>query len=296
MRRLLPQGFVVRPPLGLLPDPKTQDLGTTYVEYLAFEAECLCLLAGDARRLETRGKGKYEVARAKVDQQQCRVEWVLSEIEKIKEEQKAAAGENSIGGTGSSKKRRPADDTDGLQEVVEPRLGKRRRMGDTDEDTTDEEKTEQTEEAMPASRSNSPSQARRSKRHRLSIDEPEEKDVPELRSKRRRVASMSDGPGSVVPASVVLAASAVTATTTITTTTTSSPLCRRRPKRLTTPPRVAKAAAAAAPEPLGERMKTLRPRINGKATTISAPSTEPKRHGVVKRPRGRLRAAAWSVS
>lgn len=345
--RLLPQGFVVRPPLGLLPDPKAQDLGTTYVEYLAFEAECLCLLVGDARRLEKRGKGKYEVTKAKVDQQQCRVDWVLSEIEKIKEEQKAAAGEDNIGETGSSKKRRPADDTDELQEVADPRLGKRRRMGNTDEDTTDKEKTGQTEEAMPARSSNSPPQARRSKRDRSSTDEPEERDVPEPRSKRRKVASMSDGPGSVLPASGVLAVSAVTATTTITTTTTSSPLCRRPPKRIATPPKAAAAAAAPEPlggriktlrpringkattttktttthtspslcrrrlkrlttppkpaaaalEPLGERMKTLRPRINGKATTISTPSsTEPKRHGVVKRPRGRLRAAAWSVS
>lgn len=347
VKRLLPQGFVVRPPLGLLPDPKAQDLWTTYVEYLAFETECLCLLAGDARRLEKRGKGKYEVAKAKVDQQQCRVDWVLSEIEKIKEEQKAAAGEDNIGGTGSSKKRRAADDTDGIQEVVEPRLGKRRRMGDTDEDTMNTEKTGQAEEVMPARSSNSPSQARRSKRHRTSTNEPEEREAPEPRSKRRKVASMSDGPGSVLPASGVLAVSAVTATTTITTTTTSSPifgrrpkpmaappraaaaaaapeppggriktlgpringkattttktstahtsssLCRRRPKRLTTPP---KPAAAPPPEPLRERMKTLRPRINGKATTISTPSTEPKRHGVVKRPRGRLRAAAWSVS
>jgi hypothetical protein len=63
-----------------------------------------------------------------------RRQWVLSEIEKIKEEQKAAAGEGSSGKTGNNKKRRPADDTDGLQDVVEPRLGKRRRMGKTDDD------------------------------------------------------------------------------------------------------------------------------------------------------------------
>ena len=38
---------------------------------------------------------------------------MLSEIGKIKEKQKAAAGEGSSGKTGSSKKRRPVDDTDG---------------------------------------------------------------------------------------------------------------------------------------------------------------------------------------
>jgi hypothetical protein len=67
VRRLLPREFVIRRPLRLLPDPKTQDLWTTYTEYLAFEAECLDLLTGDARRLEKRAKGKYKVAKAKVD-------------------------------------------------------------------------------------------------------------------------------------------------------------------------------------------------------------------------------------
>ncbi|EJT68885.1 hypothetical protein GGTG_13549 [Gaeumannomyces tritici R3-111a-1] len=284
VRKLLPQGFVIRRPLRLLPDPKTQDLWITYVEYLAFEAECLYLLAGDARRLEKRAKGKYEVAKAKVDQQQCRVDWVLSEIEKIKEEQKAAAGEGSSGKTGSSKKRRPADDTDGLQDVVEPRLGKRRRMGKTDEDTTDKDKTDETE--VLASRSNYLSQKRRSKRRKPSTDEQEEKDVPEPRSKRREVASMSDGPGSVLQAS---GAPAVPAVTTIHTS--SSPR-RRQPKRMTTPSRV---TAAAAPEPRGERIKTLRPRVNGKAATIST-LTDSRRHGAARRPRGGLRVAAGSMS
>ncbi|KAL8329152.1 hypothetical protein RB597_004744 [Gaeumannomyces tritici] len=291
VRRLLPQGFVIRRPLRLLPDPKTQDLWITYVEYLAFEAECLYLLAGDARRLEKRAKGKYEVAKAKVDQQQCRVDWVLSEIEKIKEEQKAAAGEGSSGKTGSSKKRRPADDTDGLQDVVEPRLGKRRRMGKTDEDTTDKDKTDKTEE-VPASRSNYLSQKRRSKRRKPSTDEQEEKDVPEPRSKRREVASMSDGPGSVLQASGAPAVSAVTTTTTTTTIHTSSSPRRRQPKRMTTPSRV---AAAAAPEPRGERIKTLRPRVNGKAATIST-LTDSRRHGAARRPRGGLRVATGSMS
>jgi hypothetical protein len=218
---------------------------------------------------------------------------VLSEIEKIKEEQKATAGEGSSGKTGSSKKRRSADDTDGLQDVVEPRLGKRRRMGKTDEDTTDKDKTDETEE-VPASRSNNLSQTRRSKRRKLSTDEQEEEDVPEPRSKRRKVAGTSDGPGSVLQASGVLAISAVITTTTTTTTTihTSSSPCRRRPKRMITPPRV---VVAAAPEPRGERIKTLRPRINGKAATIST-ATDSRGHGAARRPRGRLRAAAGSMS
>lgn len=273
VRRLLPQGSVIRRPLRLLPDPKAQDVWTTYVEYLAFEAECLYLLAGDARRLEKRAKRKYEVAKAKVDQQQCRVDWVLSEIEKIKEEQKAAAGEGNSGKTGSSKKRRPADDTDGLQDVVELRLGKRRRIGKTDEDTTDKDKTDKTEE-VPASRSSNLLQTRRSKRRKPSTDEQEEKDIPEPRTKRKKVASTSNGRGSVLQASGVLAVSAVTTTTT-TTIYTSSSLCRRRPKRITTPPRV---AAAAAPEPRGERIQTLRPRNNRKAATIST-SIDSRRHG-----------------
>lgn len=285
VKRLLPKGLIIRRPLGLLPDPKTQDLWTTYVEYLAFEVECLYLLAGDARRLEKSAKGKYEVAKAKVDQQQCRVDWVLSEIEKIKEEQKAAA-EGSSGETGGSKKTRPADDTDGLQDVVEPRLGKRRRMGKTDKDTTDKDKTDETE--VPASRVNNLSQTRRSKRRKPSTDEQEEENVPEPRSKRRKVAGTCDGPGSVLQASGVLATSAVTSTTT--TIYTSSSRCRRRPKRMTTPPRV---AAAAAPESRGVRIKTLRPRINGMATIST--STDSRGRGASRRPGGRLRAAAGSI-
>lgn len=263
VRRLLPRGFVIRRPLRLSRDPKTQDQWTTYVEYLAFEVECLHLLAEDARRLEKRAKGKYEVAKAKVDQQQCRVDWVLSEIEKIEEEQKAAAGEGSSGKNGRTKKRRPADDTGRLQDVVEPRLAKRRRIGKTDEETTDNDKTDETE-AVPARRSDNPSQTRRSKRRKPSTDEREE-DVPESRSKRRKVASTSDGPGSVLQASGAQAVSAVTTTTTTTIHTSSSPR-RRRPKRMTTPSRV---AAAAAPEPRGERIKILRRRVNGKAAIIS---------------------------
>lgn len=138
----------------------------------------------------------------------------MSEIEKIEEEE-AAAGEGSNGKTGSSKKRRPADDTDGLQDAVETRLGKRRRMGKTDEDTTDKDKADETEKA-PASRSSLLSQKRRSKRRKPSTDEQEAKDVPDPGSKRREMASMSDGPGSVPQASGAPAVSAVT-TTTITT-------------------------------------------------------------------------------
>ncbi|KAL2258898.1 hypothetical protein VTK26DRAFT_7611 [Humicola hyalothermophila] len=119
---LIGRGHTSVRPLRLLLDPKT-----------------------DARRVEKRARGKYKVAKAKVDQQQCRVDWVLSEIEKINEEPKAAACEGSSGKTGSSKKRRP-EDTDGLQDVVELRLGKRRRMGKTDEDTTDKDKTDEIEE------------------------------------------------------------------------------------------------------------------------------------------------------
>ncbi|KAH7308992.1 hypothetical protein B0I35DRAFT_482741 [Stachybotrys elegans] len=133
VRRLLPRGFVIGRPLKLLMDPKTQDPWTTYTEYLAFEAERLYLLVKDAQRLERRGKEKDEVAEAKVDQQQCRIDWVLSEIEKIKEEHKAATGEDSSGKTGSNQKRRLEGDTDVLQPVTEPRLQKLGRMEKVDE-------------------------------------------------------------------------------------------------------------------------------------------------------------------
>ncbi|KAL2176553.1 uncharacterized protein P884DRAFT_270398 [Thermothelomyces heterothallicus CBS 202.75] len=69
-----------------------------------------------ARRLEKRVKtrdgyeGKYQAAKAAVEQQQSRVDWVLSEIEEIEAEQKAAASESggsTSGSTsGSSRKRR----------------------------------------------------------------------------------------------------------------------------------------------------------------------------------------------
>ncbi|KAL8380663.1 hypothetical protein RB595_005100 [Gaeumannomyces hyphopodioides] len=209
VRSLLPQGFVIRRPLRLSPDPKTQDLWTTYVEHLAFEAEHLDRLAKHARILrmfpET-PEGEYEAAKAKADQQQCRVDWVLSAIEKIEEEEdKAVAGEGSSGKTGSSKKMGPADDTDGLQDdVVGPRLGKRRRMGEADEDTADKDKTDETEEA-PASMSSHVSQKGRSKRREPSTDEQEAKNDPEPES--------SDGPGSVPQASGAPAVSAVTTTT-----------------------------------------------------------------------------------
>lgn len=292
---LVHQGFVLRRPLRLLPDPKGQDQWTTCVEYLAFEAGALYALAEAARRLEGRVKrgrgyeGKHRAAEAAVDQQRCRVDWVLAEIESIEAgERAAAAGESGGGDGGRSGKRRRADETSGsLEDVVEPRLEKRRRI----------EKVEETEkihemEETPAGKSDSLSQTRRSKRRRPSAgaDVKGEEDVPEPRSKRSRVASStSDDPNSSSsipqPQASDPEAPAVSAVTTSKTT----PSRRRRSERMTTP----RGTVAAPPDPREERLNSLRPRVDGKVVTGS---TDLRRYKGGRRSRGRLpRAAAAAV-
>ena len=157
------QGFAIRP-FHLLADPKKQDQWTTYVEYLAFETSSLHGLAAAARRRQKRARmralaGGYEVAKAKAEQQQCTVDWVRSEIDKIEAEQKTAAGKSGGSTTGSksgnSRKRRPAEDNhDDPEDPVAPRLGKRRRTEEVD----NTEKTDETK--MPADKGDNSSQTR----------------------------------------------------------------------------------------------------------------------------------------
>ncbi|KAF7503132.1 hypothetical protein GJ744_004274 [Endocarpon pusillum] len=170
-RRLVQQGFVLRRPFPLLANPKGQDQWTTYVEYLAFEAESLYGLAEAARRLEKKVKtrdcyeGKYQAAKAAAEQQQSRVGWVLSEIEKIEADQKAAAGKSGGSTSGSSRKRKHTDDINRPEDVSAPRLGKRRRTKKVEEmNKTDETKK------MPAGKSANPSQTGRSKRRKPSTE------------------------------------------------------------------------------------------------------------------------------
>ncbi|EJT79545.1 hypothetical protein GGTG_04630 [Gaeumannomyces tritici R3-111a-1] len=77
VRSWLPQGFVPRRPLKLLPDPKAQDQWTTFVEYLAFEEFTLFPLARTAREQEEAREWGYEKHKAIADQQQGRVDWVV---------------------------------------------------------------------------------------------------------------------------------------------------------------------------------------------------------------------------
>jgi hypothetical protein len=64
------EAFVLRRPFRLLADPKGQDQWSTYIEYLAFEAESLYVLVKAARRLERKAetrdgyRGKYRAANA----------------------------------------------------------------------------------------------------------------------------------------------------------------------------------------------------------------------------------------
>jgi hypothetical protein len=89
-----------------------------------------------------------QAAKAAAEQQQSRVDWVLSEVEKIEAEQEAAAGESSGSKRGSSRNREQMDDTNRPEDVFTPRVGKRRRTKKVEE----MDKTDETEK-MPAARS-----------------------------------------------------------------------------------------------------------------------------------------------
>lgn len=274
-RWLAHQGFVPRRPLRLLAVPKGQDQWTTYVEYLAFEAESLHVLAEAARKLEKRAKhatvtrGNIAQSKLRVDQQRFRVDWVLSEIEKIEAELKAAAGESGGGKSGRSRRRRRTDEASGPREdMVGPRLRKPRRTKNAEE--TD--KMDETQK-IPAEKSDSISQTRRSKRRKPSTeaDVKEGENDRELQSKRSKIVSRSDGPSSIPqPRPSDHEASAVSAVVTTSKTMLSR---RRRSKRITTPCKTVPVAS----DPREERLKSLRPRVNGKVTTVSTDSRRYKR-------------------
>ena len=264
-RWLVHQGFVLRRPFRMLADPKGQDHWTTYIEYLAFEVESLYVLSEAARKLERRVKirdsyeGEYRAAKTAVEQQRCRVDWVLSEIEKIEEEEKAlGADESGDGNSGRIRKKRRIDKTSPAPEnVMKPQIGKHRRM----------DKMEETEE-MPAGKRDNLSQARQRKRRKSSADEEEEdeidKDVLEPRSKRRKMVSTKDDPNSSSISQPHTFDSGAPAVSAVTTSNTAPSHQRRRSKCITTPRGT---AAAAPPDYYRERLKSLRRRVNGKAVT-----------------------------
>ncbi|KAF2245061.1 hypothetical protein BU26DRAFT_568367 [Trematosphaeria pertusa] len=83
-------GFVE--PFRLQADSTQQDQWTPCVEYLAFECcwlEKLDVAAGNYRKKSSRAP-EYQTARAEVDHQQRRLDWVRSEISNMEAELKAA--------------------------------------------------------------------------------------------------------------------------------------------------------------------------------------------------------------
>ncbi|GAB1311994.1 hypothetical protein MFIFM68171_02204 [Madurella fahalii] len=285
--------------------PKHADGLNTKGSYSGDPSGCCRTRRGRTSRRQKRAKtrkgyeGKYRAAKTAAEQQQSRVDWVLSEIDKIEAEQKVAApdenGGSSTNGSNSagSRKTRHTDETSGsLEDVVEPRLRKRRRTKNVEE-TVKMVKTDETEK-MPAGKSDSSSHTRRSKRRRPSTaaDENEEEDVPEPRSKRSKVASTSDDPSSSIlqrqasdrEALVVLA---------VTITSKNTPSHCRRSRRIATP----YGTVAVTPDPRGERLKSLRPRVDGKVVTV--PRASRRQHRGARRSRGRpprVDAAARRIS
>ncbi|KAK3693311.1 hypothetical protein B0T22DRAFT_436509 [Podospora appendiculata] len=288
-RWLTYQEFVPRRPFQLLADPKEQDQWTTYVEYLAFEVADLSILDKAARRLQKKAKThdherKYQAAKVAADLQQSRVDWIISEIHKIESEQAAAKDESGDSksdsmGVGCRKRKRTVD-TDEPEDAVEPQLGKRGR-----------EETVIRTEKLPVDNSDNLSHKRQGKRGRPSVDEEvEEENASEPRPKRSKAAGKSDDPSTIPqPLASGPEAPAVPAVSAMTTAHPSPPPPRRRSKRLK-PPR---GSAAEPPVPRDERLKSLRPRVNGKVATVSTDSRPP---AAARRSRGRPRAAAWSIS
>ncbi|KAL9011295.1 MAG: hypothetical protein Q9173_003849 [Seirophora scorigena] len=130
-RKLLAgHGFVQ--PFRLQADSKQQDQRTTYIEYLAFECCWLAKLDVDARKLQKKPTSvrKYKTAKAEVNHQQRRVNWVRSEISKIEEGLKTA-GKSGGSSLGRSRKRKPTDDGFGV-DGAQPQVIKRRRTDETE--------------------------------------------------------------------------------------------------------------------------------------------------------------------
>ncbi|KAL9019071.1 MAG: hypothetical protein Q9185_003613 [Variospora sp. 1 TL-2023] len=251
---LADHGFVQA--FRLQADSEQQDQWTTYVEYLAFECYLLEKLDVAARKLQKKPSRarKYQTARAEVEHQQRRVHWVRSEISKIEAELKAA-GKSDGSGLGRSRKRKLTDDGVGV-DGAQPPVVKRRRTHET--------------EKMVAGRSDN-AQTIRSKKRKLLADEgpPEprlkieevadESNQPRTRSRKRR-KGIHERNGDAAPGTVLQSGLGAAVAPTVTT--------RSRLRQ----------------ESKHERLKTLRPRANGKAVSVRGLKT---RGGeVAKKPRG----------
>ncbi len=109
---------------------------------------------------------KYRTAKTEADHQQRRVEWVRSEISKIRAEPSAVSKSDSSGTT--NRKRKPTDEA-----MLEPQIKKQRRVDETE----------------PGKSYNSGTA--RSKKRKLPTDE----NTLKPRFKTQKVAGKSDGPG-----------------------------------------------------------------------------------------------------
>lgn len=243
---LMDHGFVQ--PFQLLADPKQQDQWTTYVEYLAFECSSLGSLTMAAQKLQQPPSDtqKYKKAKAEADHQQRRVDWVRSEIGKIEVEQNAAAKNGTSVGTGR-RKRKLTDDTD-----AEPLVRKRSRTDETGK------------VAAGGSDNSRTTRSRKYKLQELQLETQklaDESDGPRTRSKKRQEGiHKKSGNASL---STALQPGLGTAVVSAVTTT------RSRPRQ----------------EPNHERLKSLRPRADGRVTGVGGLKT---RGGeAARKPRGR---------
>ncbi|RYP40404.1 hypothetical protein DL769_011577 [Monosporascus sp. CRB-8-3] len=215
------------------------------------------LRRGSRQRHKGAGLSDVELwAKAEADHQERRVEWVQSEISKIAAEQKTAGKSSSSVGT-KSRKRKPTDDaTDDAD--VEPRVVKHRR-------------TDETEKMVVGKSDNS--RTTRSRKRKLPTDEdtrePQlktetkvagETDCSGARSRKRRKAIHeqhgSEDPSSVLEPSLGTAVVSVQDSSTVT----SNSRPRRQAKRIS--------RGTAAVGSRDERLKTLRPRVDGKVAVV----------------------------
>ncbi|KAL8646766.1 MAG: hypothetical protein Q9210_005941 [Variospora velana] len=274
---LADHGFVQ--PFRLQADSKQQDQWTTYVEYLAFECYWLGKLDVDAWKLQKKPSParKYQTARAEVDHQQRRVNWVRSEISKIEAELKAA-GKSGGSSLGRSRKRKPTDDGVGV-DGAQPPVVKRRRTDETEKmvagwsdnlrttrskkrkllgDSDAAEPKLKTEDKVAGRNDNT--WTTRSKKRKLLADEdpPEPKlkteevagESDHLRTRsRKRLKGIHEKNGNAAPRTVLQSGLGAAVVSTATT--------RSRTHR----------------ESKHERLKTLRPRVDGKVATVSGLKT-----------------------
>jgi len=218
-------------PFQLHQDPKQQDQRATYVEYLAFECFWLGKRNKYARQLQRnlpRNEQKYQTIKAEADHLQRRVDWARSEITEIEAEQEAAGRNGSRSGGTRSRKRKLADDAGGAMEGVRRQAGKRRR-------------TDETEKTVAGGSDNS--RTARNKKRNLLADEDAPEPPAETRSRKRQKGTQKENDnaagGRVLRSS--LGAAVVSAVAT-----------HSQPRR----------------QPQHERLKTLRPRVNGKVVSV----------------------------